>query len=205
VRLLVTGFGSFPGVDENPTAALVRSLPRTIDGNRVHRLVLPVSWGRTEPCLRRRVVALRPDIVLLTGVANQAAPGRLESGAINWQDGRPDADRQSFPARPIDARRPKSTRVLCAWPVAELCRQLSASGLVASDNAGSYLCNRSLFCALELDPPEGAGFVHLASGVYRGVSDPRRQLLVSLIADLIASTRKRPLTEPEPIYASVLQ
>ena len=192
-RILVCGFGPFPGVPDNPTTALVRSLPWRLGGFNVHRWVLPVSWQQSGAWLRRRVQSVSPDLLLLTGVGSQAGTAQLETGATNRQDGRPDAFGDMLLPGPIDPRQKLGHRKNCPWPISDLVEGLQRRGhhVQASDDAGAYLCNHTLFHALDLPIPADSGFFQVRGGGYEGLADPRRLALMDLIRSLHLVLRLR--------------
>ena len=185
-RILVTGFGPFPGVPTNPTAELVCSLPRRIMGLKVHRRVLPVSWERSSQVLARAVDRVVPHLVLMLGVATQEATGRLETRALNRLDGRPDADGALMLPGPIVPTRKLEHALTCHWPIDDFVKSLHVKGhhIVSSDNAGRYLCNHTYYSAFDCPASAGVGFLHVAPGVFTDRHDPRRKLLVDLIRTL---------------------
>lgn len=185
-RILVCGFGPFPGVEKNPTTDLVRSLPWRLADFNVHRWVLPVSWRDSGPWLRRRVAAVQPHMLLLTGVGSREGCGQVERAATNELDGKPDARGQMLLPGPIDPRSPRKHRKSCPWPVEDLVEGLvrKAHQVYASEDAGKYLCNHTLYAALDIELEAGSGFLHLRGGGYEGLYDPRRKLLIDLIKSL---------------------
>ena len=154
-RILVTGFGPFPGMPENPTADLVRSLPRRLMGLKVHRRVLPVSWARSPEHLQRAVDQVVPHLALMLGVAGQDQTGRLETQALNRMDGRPDADGALLLPGPIEPKRRMEHALKCHWPTEQLVDALRARNhdLVCSEDAGRYLCNYTYYRAFSTPLP----------------------------------------------------
>jgi pyroglutamyl-peptidase len=185
-RILVSGFGAFPGMPENPTSDLVRSLPRRLMGLKVHRRVFPVSWERSPKQVQRSVETVVPHLLLMLGVARQDCTGRLELQATNRLDGRPDGDGQLLLPGPIVPIRPMSHTLNCHWPCEDLVQKMRRRGhdLELSKDAGRYLCNRSYYGAFEAPTTAGVGFLHVAPGAYSGLSDPRRKLVCDLIRAL---------------------
>lgn len=188
-RLLVTGFGPFPGVPENPTETLVRRLAgrwarRPPAANLAPSFaVLPTEW-ETLAALPALLDRHRPDAVLLTGVASRALRTRLERTARNRMGGRvPDAAGRSPPS----ARRVAAGRMVT--PLAPRLPALRAGVLrehglvVVSDDAGDYLCNAAYLETLALLAarigPARALFVHLpplSRGRGRRLDDHERAL-----------------------------
>ncbi len=136
---LVTGFGPFPGVDDNPTAAIAAAIGQLALPD-VALAVLPVSWRRGPEALRAALDAtsaeVGPPVVLLhLGVAVGADRLRVERVAAA-------ACRQALD---VDGDLPTSTPSAGAarFDAEALARHLGDAGLPAavSDDAGAYLCN----------------------------------------------------------------
>ena len=152
--ILVTGFGPFGGVTDNPSARVVRLVHgRMVGGETVVGRVIPVSYARapaeTLACAR----TIRPRLVLGIGVATARSRVEVERRAVAGGDGRtPDVD-----------------GVVAPWadgPVVAATIDASALALAlgahVSDDAGRYVCNAWLHVvASALDVP--VGFVHVPS------------------------------------------
>ena len=143
-RRLVTGFDAFPGVECNPTEAVVLALSaRGVGPNNqadaadtsLTTAVLPVSWRRGPAALRRALEASAPEIALHLGVAAGTDRLRVERVAAAVARERPDADDAL-------ADGPPPAGQIC-FDAAEVVAALEAAGLPASvsDDAGGYLCN----------------------------------------------------------------
>jgi len=88
LRILVTGFGSFPGVHDNPTALLIHAL-----GNHRTRLarlgialegaVLPVEYAGVEQELETLNETFKPDAILHFGLAARRKFISIETRALN--------------------------------------------------------------------------------------------------------------------------
>ncbi|PHP66913.1 pyroglutamyl-peptidase I [Zhengella mangrovi] len=163
-RILVTGFGPFPGAPENPTEWLVAELSRQA-GHPDYDLasaVLPVDYALAGPALDAAAAGARPDIAIHFGLAAGAAGFRLERLASHHQDhSLPDNAGQSAP-RGTAGRAPVASQL----PLDAVYAALAGRGLPVewSDDAGGYLCNFVFYrsCAATLPPLAGAmsGFIH---------------------------------------------
>jgi pyroglutamyl-peptidase len=178
MRLLITGFGPFPGMPRNPSAALARRVaasPRwRVLGIDVACRILTTSYAalatELDPAL-----ADSPDAVLLIGVA-----GRSQRIRVEWRA----TSRRStlFPdvagewAGSVASGRTAARRSRIA-PIKPL-RALRAEGLPSriSRDAGRYLCNASYFRALALPCP--VLFIHIPKPPVRARSrtGPRQRL-----------------------------
>lgn len=162
-RLLLTGFGPFPGAPRNPTAAVVARLTARADlAARVEIVgrVLPVTWEAIAG-FETILAEIRPDAVLLLGLARRASRVRIEARARNRiLAAAVDAAGRHPPARLDDgetAFRPARA------PVRAMAAAIAGLGLSAtvSEDAGAYLCNALLWRALEARPARPTAFVHL--------------------------------------------
>lgn len=165
-RLLVTGFGPFPGIAHNPSAEIARRVaasPRW----RVHEvaaqtLILPTTYAALDevlaPALRREA----PDALLMIGVAGRSTRVRIEARALNRASILlPDASGRR-PGR-LTLRDGDGARRLAADP-ARLHVLVRRHGVACSisQNAGRYLCNAAYYQALAAPIP--VLFVHIPKG-----------------------------------------
>ncbi|MFN0262831.1 pyroglutamyl-peptidase I [Tepidamorphus sp. 3E244] len=168
-RLLVTGFGAFPGAPTNPTEAMVDELDRRawpkLRGVDLIAHVLPVEYALLEHW-HEALDVVRPDAILHYGLAASAQTVRIETIARN----------NAAPYRPDAAGRgtqraimPRERQVLRASvPVDRLVEAVRPTGLFVrkSQDAGDYLCNAILFSSLSWslrNRGSVAGFVHVPS------------------------------------------
>jgi pyroglutamyl-peptidase len=153
LTVLLTGFGPFPGAPFNPTAGLARRLaarrrPAFADVSRIAH-VFQTSYAAVErelPALLRRV---RPDVVLLFGVATRSKYLRIETRARN-------ARSPLFPD--VVGDRPSAGIIALGEPVTRMGRAPQRALLAAvrarrlparlSHSAGRYLCNFAYWHAL---------------------------------------------------------
>lgn len=166
-RLLITGFGPFPGVARNPTAALAESLaadPRWRRlGVEARALVLETSYAAIDGALLPTLRDLRPDAVLMLGVAKRRRAICLETRAVNRATRRlPDASGR-IPARLAwKAGAPLVRRVRAPVAIVATAMRRAAPGASRiSRDAGRYLCNVSYFDALAERGPAAIAFVHV--------------------------------------------
>jgi pyroglutamyl-peptidase len=204
LRILVTGFGPFPGAPYNPTIPLVERLMRLrrplFDDVKLFSHIFHVSYAAVDRDLPKVLEKRRPHALLMFGLAQRTPFLRVETRARNaittiW----PDADgthvRKGSIARHSDA--------LTFGPhTAKLLRAALAAGVEAraSRDAGSYLCNylswRAIEATREDDGPHLASFIHIPLLARNGAAKPGRITLEELVdageamlAELIRLTR----------------
>lgn len=160
--ILVTGFGPFLDVRENPSWEAIRGLAGArIGGSRIAVARLDVTYAGAAEQLQQALDRERPDLVLALGVCRDAAL-RLESTARNQDTATsPDAVGEARPGRAIRDGGPATlpTRL----PLEALREALQRDGfeVLDSDDAGGYLCNHVFYELLVRRPAGMAGFVHV--------------------------------------------
>jgi pyroglutamyl-peptidase len=176
-RILLTGFGPFPGAPFNPTGPLVETLARqrhpALANVRLAAHVFPVSYEAVDRELPELLAREKPDGLLMFGLATRARHVRIESRAGNKLTRRvPDAA-GNIASTAVIAPDAPAERALRA-PALRLVQAAKSAGLhaVLSRDAGGYLCNYLCWRATELDGgPRLVTFVHVPP-VRRGGTRP---------------------------------
>ena len=181
LRILITGFGPFPGAPFNPTEPLVARLLHlrrpAFSNVELAGHIFPVTYGDVDRQLPDLLVTHRPQALLMFGLASRTRHVRIETRARNaittlW----PDAGHARVRKRSISG----SADALMFGPhTARLLRAALGTGLDAraSRDAGSYLCNYLSWRAIEAtrgaNGPQLAAFVHIPLLARSGVSQPK--------------------------------
>ena len=169
LRILITGFGPFPGAPFNPTMALVERLMHlrrpAFDDVAFASHIFHVTYATVDRELPQLLTKHRPDAMLMFGLADRTAHLRVETRARNaittiW----PDADGTRVRKGSISA---DDDALMFGPHTARLLRAALATGIDAraSRDAGSYLCNYLSWRAIEAtqhkDGPHLAAFIHV--------------------------------------------
>jgi pyroglutamyl-peptidase len=173
VRVLITGFGPFPGAPVNPSAWLAEALPERFPGvaGELHPRVLPTEWEAVEGLARHLHETIQPHVTIHFGL-NQSAKGfRIERSAHNRASPRADASGGLPRDRVILAR--GAERLDTSLPASALSAHLRQRGIpaVSSRSAGSYLCNFLYYLSLERARQKNAPavlFVHMPPLAFDG-------------------------------------
>jgi pyroglutamyl-peptidase len=191
--LLLTGFGPFPGVTDNPSGMLAESLAQAPPaGMSVAATVLPVTFAESPGALEAFVAANaepRPVLLLSMGVhpdegfrlerTARAMPTSTkpdEAGGTGLDDGLRAADRE------------RSTDLDLEHLVGELA-QLAAphGGVRVSNDAGGYVCDWTYQHLLQHGERLGvpALFLHVPPIEHVALADQRRvvERLLALLAN----------------------
>ncbi len=180
LRILVTGFGPFPGAPYNPTQPLVARLTKlrrpAFAEVELSSHIFPVTYTAVDRELPLALAQHRPHALLMFGLASRTDYVRVETRARNavtmlWPDASQARSRKGSIEGGAAAKMfgPHSQKLL---------RAADSTGLDAraSRDAGSYLCNYLSWRAIEAveadNGPRLAAFVHIPP-LARGGS-PRR-------------------------------
>jgi pyroglutamyl-peptidase len=153
MRVLLIGFGPFPGAPVNPSAVLVKALarrrrPALADAVRATH-VFATTYAGVDRDLPK-LFAAEPDVVLMFGVAGRRRQLCIETQARNAVAVLyPDASGHS-PQRDVIVRNGRPALRGFA-PFADLLGALRTGGFPArlSRDAGRYVCNYAYWRALE--------------------------------------------------------
>jgi pyroglutamyl-peptidase len=181
LRILITGFGPFPGAPHNPTMPLVARLLRlrrpALSEVELSGHIFPVTYKAVDRELPQLLARHRPHALLMFGLATRTPYVRIETRARNavtmlWPDADHTSVRKGSIAGDADAK-------MLGPHTAKLLRAAVNTGVDAraSRDAGSYLCNYLSWRAIEAvsadHGPALAAFVHVPL-LARGVASQRK-------------------------------
>jgi len=203
-RVLITGFGRFPGAPFNPSGPLARALAKrrrpAFDGLRRAVHIFETSYAAVDRDLPKLIAQHKPDIVLLFGLAARTPFVRIETRARNTMSilfpdvsGHRPIERAIAPGKPDAYGHAPFARLLGAV-------RASKTRVRLSRDAGRYLCNYVYWRALEASRSGTlAQFIHippLARGARRpgGKRRPSHAALLrageAILLALIAAHRR---------------
>jgi pyroglutamyl-peptidase len=169
LRILVSGFGPFPGAPFNPTEPLVARLLRlrrpAFGDVELIGHIFHVTYRTVDRELPKLIAQYRPQALLMFGLADRTAHVRIETRARNAVTTLvPDADRNRARKGSIVSG---ADAMKFGGHTAKLLRAAVGAGVDArvSRDAGSYLCNYLSWRAIEAagtdHGPRLAAFVHV--------------------------------------------
>ncbi|MDP6264630.1 MAG: hypothetical protein QGG98_05165 [Pseudomonadales bacterium] len=146
-RILVTGFTPFDGRSRNSSWIAALALQRSLPGEDLQCLQIPVIWGEPERLLTP-ICTNRPPAIILSMGEGREGWFSMETVAHNLRKPRED-DRGNMPLRPESHPGGPSERTASIRTEAIL-RTLETDGfpIRLSTDAGGFLCEETLF-ALE--------------------------------------------------------
>jgi pyroglutamyl-peptidase len=178
-RLLVTGFGPFPGAPDNPTERLVKALAEApaeaFGAGAFHAAVLRTEYRRSWEELQRLSADFAPDIVVHFGLSDGIEAIHLECVGRNVVDtAKPDACGHTPLSAVLVDDGPET--LASTFPADAILRSLQVADIPAalSDDAGDYVCNATLYRSLHAAPPtRRVGFVHVPPEGKGGFTEAR--------------------------------
>jgi len=185
---LLTGFEPYGGRGVNPSGDVAKSFDGAqIKGYEVVGKTIPVSFKSIQKRIEALIKDCHPAAVISMGLWPGEPMIRLERFAVNLTDFEiPDNDGLYLDGGNINDRGQVALRA--TLPLREISESLLVAGIPAriSNTAGAFLCNATLFCALQTIKEHGyttlCGFVHLP-------------YLPRQVAELIADLKKERQTE----------
>jgi len=147
---LITGFGPFGEVADNPSGELART-----SGH--ENVVLPVSFRAVDEFIDS-LVSNPPEVLLMLGVAAKRDSFSIELVARNLVGALPDVEGMAYGPGPLDPAVPFQLGTTL-WRAEEFLSQ--AGQWSPSADAGDYLCNYIYFRALQKLPDSRVGFLHV--------------------------------------------
>jgi pyroglutamyl-peptidase len=170
LKVLVAGFGPFPGAAKNPSGQLALTLAHSrrgaLSGAKIIGVVIPTVYREVISTLSDVLKVEKPDAVLMFGLAGSTPFMRIETRAANVASNiHPDAagERPAVPS--LVAGSPQILKARA--PVHRLLAAARRAGgnVKLSADAGRYICNAAFFLALDdarrTDAPKLVAFVHI--------------------------------------------
>ena len=168
VRVLLTGFGPFPGAAFNPSRVLVERLARTrrpaLSEARIASHIFPTRYAAIDRDFRALIAAQNPDIILMFGLAARTRHIRIETRARNLMSFFPDAGGYVPETRTIAAGAEHRRLTPSLAIRLRLAGRSNALKCEFSRDAGRYVCNYAFWRALEGHAGNArrlAAFIHI--------------------------------------------
>ncbi|WP_071628552.1 MULTISPECIES: pyroglutamyl-peptidase I [Francisella] len=164
--VLITGFVAFGGEKINSSWQAVKQLPDNIDGAKIIKKQLPVSFKGSVDKLDRLIKEYNPDVIIAVGEAGGRAAISIERVAINVDDARI-TDNDNYQPKNIKISATGKNAYFSKLPIYQIQEAIQAQGISAyiSNTAGTYVCNHVMYHLLEVlsnkYPNKIAGFIHV--------------------------------------------
>jgi pyroglutamyl-peptidase len=165
VKVLLTGFSSFPGVPKNPCEWVLENVSKQVHDGSVQPLLLPVSFERSIQELDQAINCFQPNYIVELGVASSSTVVRLETVAYNTRSASiPDVDGVESTLAPLDDAFPLGGELCTTLDITACKRELAESGfhdVKTSLDPGRYVCNSLYWHTLQKHKDIPSVFVHI--------------------------------------------
>ncbi|USG99488.1 pyroglutamyl-peptidase I [Thermococcus argininiproducens] len=200
MRVLITGFEPFGGEKINPSWEAVKDLPEKIDGVKILKKELPVSFKGIKEKLPQILNKTMPDIVILTGQAAGRANITIERVAINIMESKKeDNDGYKPEDEPIFKEAPAA--YFSTLPIKRIVKSLRNNKIPAaiSNSAGTYVCNTAMYVALHHIAINNlnikAGFIHVPYIPEQVLEKPQPSMSLEMIRKALEITIKESIKD----------
>ena len=166
MKIVVTGFQAFLKHVDNPTEAILKRLPKVIEGNTIIPLLLPVEFDQSFNHLLEVVEIEKPQIVIMLGLAGGRKAISLERIAINVNhSSSPDNKNVTKHHETINEK--GKNAYFTSLPIEQIQRRLKEKKIPCeiSNSAGTYVCNNVFYQMMNYIEQSTtdiiAGFIHI--------------------------------------------
>ena len=166
MNILVTAFDPFGGESLNPAQLAVESLPDTIGGHKIIKLIVPTIFGVSGDLVTTKMDELHPDAVICIGQAGTRTAITPERVAINIMDATI-ADNAGFIPQDLPVVPDGPAAYFATLPIKAMTAAINDAGIPAkvSNTAGTFVCNQLLYRCLHhattCHPACRCGFIHV--------------------------------------------
>lgn len=166
MKIIVTGFGPFLKNDENPSLEVINLLPKSIKGNPLYPVEVPVVYDQCFDVLRKKIEEISPDVVICLGLAQGKKHITPERVAININDvSAPDNNGIIYQDKKISET--GKNAYFSTLPIKKMVSNMNEKSIPAliSNSAGTFVCNNLMYHLLEYNEVNNlnmkAGFIHV--------------------------------------------
>ncbi|MCH5183109.1 MAG: pyroglutamyl-peptidase I [Oscillospiraceae bacterium] len=165
-KLLITAFEPFGGETVNASLAAVSALPDRVGDWEIHKLTIPVVFGKGAQAVMEFTKHTPVDAVLCVGQAAGRSAVTPEMLAINLQYASiPDNEGNCPKDEPIESGGNGREAIFSTMPIRRMAEAVKGAGIPCevSYSAGTYVCNDTYYRLLSFfaGTPVKVGFLHL--------------------------------------------
>lgn len=169
MKILITAFDPFGGLDTNSSMLTLEKINDNIDGITVDKMIIPTVYRESAQCVIEKTKQNRYDAVLCLGQAGGRRGITVEVIGINYALSQTEDNNKTQlngEKLIIDGE----NALFSTMPVKTMVKAVSDEGFEASlsASAGAFVCNSLLYLLLESNCADKIGFVHLPYATEQG-------------------------------------
>lgn len=166
MKVLITGFGRFGKNEHNPTKEVLQLLPKSIYGNKLIKVELPVIFDECFDYLKPIIEEEKPDAIFMLGLAGGRTAITPERIAINLKDSK---ITDNLGNCPTDEKISENGKIAyySTLPLRKMEEILKQKHIPVSisNSAGLFVCNNIMYHVMEYIDQNSldvkAGFIHV--------------------------------------------
>ncbi len=173
MKILVTAFDPFGGMDTNSSLMVLEKLPDKIGNIEIEKLVVPTVYKECAHIAWEKAVAIGADAILSMGQAGGRGSVTVEVIGINYAFATI-GDNKGVKSDGEKLTPDGDDAIFSTMPVKDMVQCVKNAGFDASlsVSAGGFVCNSMLYCLLknakDCNRDIKVGFVHLPFEVSQG-------------------------------------
>ncbi len=166
MKILISGFSSFLDNEVNPTEEIIKLLPKSIYGNELIKVVLPVVYRKCFDELLPYIKEYKPKYIINLGLAGGRKAISFERVAINIDSTTSKDNEGNIPVDKTIELDGKNA-YFSTLPFRKMIENLKVKKIPAevSNSAGTYVCNNLMYNVLRYIDDNNldikAGFIHV--------------------------------------------
>ncbi|MFA6756048.1 MAG: pyroglutamyl-peptidase I [Bacilli bacterium] len=165
MKILITGFDVFKGLDINPSYEAIKCLPKIIDNKEIIVMKLPVVFDECYKELEKVIKKEKPDYVINIGVATSRNEISIESSAKNIKKSNIKDNSGNIFLNESKIINNADEILKTSIDINKILLELKGYKIPSyiSNDAGSYVCNNVYFYSLYNEKQYGykALFIHV--------------------------------------------
>lgn len=195
MKILITGFEPFLDNAENPSYEILGLLPKSIYGNELIKVALPVEFDRCFLVLKPYIEKHQPGIIINVGLAGGRQAICPERVAINISDS-VNPDNCGYCPTDVTIIEGGENAYFSSLDLKNIVQSLNSKHIPVhlSNSAGTYVCNNLMYHVLHYikinNYKTKAGFVHVPFMTEQVKTDDYQSLPISQILEGIIDTIK---------------
>jgi pyroglutamyl-peptidase len=160
MKILISGFKPFLGESLNPSERLAQEIQKKY--STISTIVLPVEFQAAFNHLKKKILEISPDVIIMLGQAAGRKNISLEKIALNWRESS-QPDEAGYIPETTFIEVGRELALMTNFPIDIVAEQLKQQGhpIEISFSAGTYVCNDLYFKALTEFSNKKSIFIHV--------------------------------------------
>lgn len=169
MKILVTAFDPFGGLDTNSSMMTLERIRDNVDNISIDKMIVPTLYKESAKCVIEKAQTEHYDGILCLGQAGGRKSVTVEVIGINFAyDNIGDNNNVRYDGQKLDEN--GENALFSTMPVKQMVEAAILAGFEASlsVSAGAFVCNSLLYLLLKSGCAEKIGFVHLPYATEQG-------------------------------------